>query len=202
ARVARQRRLPGLEGPLVHLVTGLFFLGQAAVLGLGMVLGLAAPRRRLVAYVVALLVGWAGGVTLGHLGKVLSLSAWAWWPARPRAEQAALYPRRVWLVEAIVFAVGIELLLNGVLGGSEPVVLLATLLLAGAAANALAGAAVTVHAGRPALRRTRALISGPDGDRGANAARDGARPRGDRRRTARHPRPRPRCGRRRACARP
>ena len=91
-------------------------------------------------------------MTLGHLGKLLSLSAWAWWPPGPRPKQAALYPRRVWLVEAIVFAVGIELLLNGVLAGSEPVVLLAGLLLAGAAATALAGAAVTVHAGRRALR--------------------------------------------------
>ena len=158
-RIARQHRMEGIEGPLTHVVTGMFFLGQAAILGIGMLFGLDASPARLTAYVVALLVGWAGGVTLGHLGKLLSLSAWAWWPAGPRPKQAALYPRRVWLVEAIVFAVGIELLLNGVLGGSEPVVLLAGLLLAGGAATALAGAAVTVHAGRPALRRTRALIS-------------------------------------------
>ena len=80
-----------------------------------------------------------------------------------RARRRRRRPVARWLLRAagllIVFAVGIELLLNGVLGGSEPVVLLATLLLAGAAATALAGAAVTVHAGRPALRHTRALIS-------------------------------------------
>ena len=58
-----------------------------------------------------------------------------------------------------MFAVGIELLLNGVLAGSDPVVLLACLLLAGAAATALVGAAVTVHVGRRALRPTRALVS-------------------------------------------
>jgi hypothetical protein len=151
ARIGRQHRMEGLEGPLTHVVTGMFFLGQAAILGIGMLVGLDATPARLTAYVVALLVGWAGGVTLGHLGKLLSLSAWAWWPSGPRPKQAALYPRRVWLAEAIVFAVGIELLLNGVLAGSEPVVLLAGLLLAGAAATALGAAAVTVRAGRRAL---------------------------------------------------
>ena len=45
---------------------------------------------RLTALVVALLVGrWAGGVTLGHLGKLLSLSAWTWWPPGPRPKQAS-----------------------------------------------------------------------------------------------------------------
>ena len=151
ARIGRRHRMEGLEGPLTHVVTGVFFLGQAAVLGIGMLVGLDASPARLTAYVVALLVGWAGGVTLGHLGKLLSLSAWTWWPPGPRPKQAALYPRRVWLAEAIVFAVGIELLLNGVLAGSEPVVLLAGLLLAGAAATALGAATLTVHAGRRAL---------------------------------------------------
>jgi hypothetical protein len=152
ARTARQHRMEGIEGPLTHVVTGMFFLGQAAILGIGMLLGLEASPARLTAYVVALLVGWAGGVTLGHLGKLLSLSAWTWWPPGPRPKQAELYPRRIWLAEAIVFAVGIELLLNGVLAGSEAVVLLATLLLTGAAATALVGAGVTVNAGRRALR--------------------------------------------------
>ncbi len=152
ARIGRRHRLEGLEGPLTHVVTGMFFLGQAAILGIGMLAGLEASPARLTAYVLALLGGWAGGVTLGHLGKLLSLSAWTWWPPGPRPKQAALYPRRVWLAEAILFAVGIELLLNGVLAGSEAVVLLAGLLLVGAAATALAGAAITVHVGRRALR--------------------------------------------------
>jgi hypothetical protein len=158
ARIGRQHRMDGLEGPLTHVATGMFFLGQAAILGIGMLVGLEASPARLTAYVVALLVGWAGGVTLGHLGKLLSLSAWAWWPPGPRPKQAALYPRRVWLAEAIVFAVGIELLVNGVLAGSEPTVLLAGLLLVGAAATALGAAVLTVRAGRPALGR-RALVS-------------------------------------------
>jgi hypothetical protein len=153
ARTGRGHRMDGFEGPLAHAVTGMFFLGQAAILGIAMLLGLDPSPARLTAYVVALLVGWAAGVTLGHLGKLLSLSAWAWWPPGPRPKQAALYPKRVWLVEAIVFAVGTELLVNGVLGGSESLALLAGLLLAGAAVTALAGALLTVRAGRPALRR-------------------------------------------------
>jgi hypothetical protein len=152
ARIGRQHRMDGVEGPLTHVVTGMFFLGQAAILGIGMLFGLDASPARLTAYVVALLVGWAGGVTLGHLGKLLSLSAWTWWPPGPRPKQAELYPRRVWLAEAMVFAVGIEVLLNGVLSGSEPVTLLAAMLLVGAAAVGLAGATMTVLAGRPALR--------------------------------------------------
>jgi hypothetical protein len=151
ARIGRQHRMEGLEGPLAHMVTGMFFLLQAAILGLGMLFGLDASPARLAAYVVALLVGWAAGVTLGHLGKLLSLSAWTWWPPGPRPKQAALYPRKVWLVEAIVFAVAIELLVNGVLGGSESLTLLAGMLLVGAAGAACAGALLTLRAGRRAL---------------------------------------------------
>jgi len=152
ARIGRQHRMEGLEGPLAHVLTGMFFLAQAAILGIGMLLGLDASPARLTAYVVALLVGWAAGVTLGHLGKLLSLSAWTWWPPGPRPKQAALYPARVWLAEAILFAVGIELLVNGVLGGSEPVTLLAGMLLVGAALTACTGAALTLRAGRRSLR--------------------------------------------------
>jgi hypothetical protein len=133
------------------MVTGMFFLLQAAILGIGMLVGLDASPARLTAYVVALLVGWAAGVTLGHLGKLLSLSAWTWWPPGPRPKQAALYPRRVWLVEAIVFAVGIELLVNGVLARSESMTLLSGMLLVGAAGAACAGAALTLRAAQPAL---------------------------------------------------
>ena len=151
ARIGRQHRMEGLEGPLAHMVAGMFFLLQAAILGLGMLFGLDASPARLTAYVVALLVGWAAGVTLGHLGKLLSLSAWTWWPPGPRPKQAALYPQKVWLVEAIVFAVAIELLVNGVLGGSESLTLLAGMLLVGAAGAACAGVLLTLRAGRRAL---------------------------------------------------
>ncbi|HZQ64745.1 MAG TPA: hypothetical protein VFA66_05930 [Gaiellaceae bacterium] len=151
SRVARQHRLAGLEGPLTHLVTGLFFLGQAAVLGIGMLLGLGASPRRLTAYVVSLLVGWAAGVTLGHLGKLLSLSAWTWWPPGPRPKQAGLYPRRLWLAEAIAFGLGVEAAVDGALAGSTGLVRLGAVLLLGSAVAAAAAAAWTLRRGLPAL---------------------------------------------------
>jgi hypothetical protein len=157
ARVARERRIAGLEGPLVHLVTGLFFLGQAAVLGLGMVAGVGVTPRRLAAYVLALLVGWAGGVTLGHLGKLLSLSAWTWWPPGPRPKQAALYARRLWLAEAIVFGVGLELVLDGALGGSASIARFGALLLVASAVGAAGAAVGTLRRALPALTGARSL---------------------------------------------
>ena len=152
ARVGREHRLDLPEGPLLHFLTGLFFLAQAALLGLSMLLGLAVTPRRLVAYVLALLVGWAAGATLGHLGKLLSLSLWAWWPPGPRPKQAALYPRRLWLVEAVAFAAGLEVIVDGVLAGSTATVTAGGALLLAAAGAACLGAVLTLRAGRPALR--------------------------------------------------
>ena len=91
-------------------------------------------------------------MTLGHLGKLLSLSAWTWWPAGPRPKQAALYPRTIWLIEAILFAVGVEVLLNGALGGAETLSLLGALLRVGAALAACCAAAITLRLAVPALR--------------------------------------------------
>jgi len=65
ARIGRRHRLDGLEGPLTHVVTGVFFLLQATILGLGMVFGLDPTPARLMGYVTALLLGWAAGVTGG-----------------------------------------------------------------------------------------------------------------------------------------
>jgi hypothetical protein len=152
ARIGRRHRLKGLEGPLVHVVAGVFFLLQATILGLGMALGLDSTPARLTGYVTALLLGWAAGVTLGHLGKLLSLSAWTWWPAGPRPKQGELYPRTVWLGEAILFAVGVETLLNGVLRGAETLTFLGALILVGAALTACAAALVTLRVSVPALR--------------------------------------------------
>jgi hypothetical protein len=151
ARVAREHRLDLPEGPLVHLVAGLVLLAEAAVLGVAMLAGLDATPRRLTAYVVALLVGWAAGATLGHVGKLLSLSAWAAWPPGPRPKQAALYPRRLWLAEGICFAAGLQALVAGALAGSEAAVAAGGTLLVVSAAAACAGAAITFRAGRPAL---------------------------------------------------
>jgi hypothetical protein len=108
-RVARTRRLE-LEAPLAHMLAGVFFLLQAAVLGFLALAEVVSTYTVVTTYVILLLLGWAGGVTLGHLGKLLSLSLWVWWPPGPRPKQADLYPRRLWLIEAAVFAVGAELI--------------------------------------------------------------------------------------------
>lgn len=158
ARVAREQRLDVPEGPLLHLAAGLFFLAQAAVIGIGMLLGLDATPRRLIAYVVALLVGWAAGATLGHVGKLLSLSAWTWWPPGPRPKQAALYPRRLWLVEAASFVAGVESVVVGTLAGCSAAVAAGAALLVASAAAACVAASVTVRAGRPALRLRSAAL--------------------------------------------
>jgi hypothetical protein len=98
----------------------------------------------LLEWTVALLaLGWAAGITLGHLGKLLSLSAWAWWPPGPRPKQADLYPRRTWLAEAVLFAAGAELLAVGALAGSAPLARAGGACLLAAALAALAGAALT-----------------------------------------------------------
>jgi hypothetical protein len=118
-RVARTRR-GALEAPLAHLLVGVFFLAQAA--GFGIAVAAGADGTRLVSgYVVLLLVGWAGGVVVGHVGKLLSLSLWVWWPPGPRPKQTQLYARSLGLLEVGTFAVGVETLAVGVFVGSAPV---------------------------------------------------------------------------------
>jgi hypothetical protein len=116
-RTARTRRIE-LEGPLLHLLSGAAFLAQAAVLGLALLAGAGPQQRGVAAYVLLLLLGWAAGVTLGHLPKLLSLSIWVWWPPGPRPRQDALYPRRLAQLEAVVFAAGAELSAIGIYAGS------------------------------------------------------------------------------------
>jgi len=141
------------EGPLVHVAVGLFFLAEAGALGLGMLLGLDVTPQRLVAYAFLLLVGWAAGATLGHAGKLLSLSAWTWWPPGPRPKQAELYSTRLAVAAAVPFAGGVELVAVGVLAGSTGVVRAGAALLLASALTACTGAAVTLRASGPALRR-------------------------------------------------
>lgn len=118
-RTAASRRA-ALDAPLGHLLAGAAFLAQAAVLGFVASSG-AGSVRRVEAYVVLLLFGWAAGVVVGHLGKLLSLSIWVWWPPGPRPKQGALYPRRLALAETITFAAGVELLaVSVVLGHPGP----------------------------------------------------------------------------------
>jgi hypothetical protein len=152
-RVLREQHLDVPEGPLLHFLAGLLFLAQAALLGLGMLLGLAVTPRRLVAYVIALLVGWAAGATLGHVGKLLSLSVWAWWPPGPRPKQVALYPRGLWIAEAVAFAAGVEIVVDGVLAGSRSAVVAGGWLLLTAAGVSCIAVVYTLRAGWPALAR-------------------------------------------------
>jgi hypothetical protein len=140
--VVRTRKLE-LEAPLAHLLTGVLFLAQAAALGIAISTGAVSARTGLTAYVVFLLLGWAGGVTLGHIGKILSLSLWVWWPPGPRPKQTALYPRRVWLAEAVAFATGVELIGVATLAGSTETARAGGAMLILAASLAAAGAGLT-----------------------------------------------------------
>ena len=113
-------------------------------------LGAVSAQRGAVAYVIFLLLGWAGGVTLGHVGKLLSLSLWVWWPPGPRPKQDALYARAPWLVEAAAFAVGVELLATGSLAGNVQIVRAGGVLVVCAAALALFATAATWRRRAPA----------------------------------------------------
>jgi hypothetical protein len=145
-RVMWNRRGP-LEAPLAHLLLGGIFLAQAAGCGLAAAAG-AGGTRLVSGYVVFLLVGWAGGVVVGHLPKLLSLSLWVWWPPGPRPKQAELYRRRLGLLEAALFAAGVEALALGILLG--------TATLARAGASLLVLSAILTVAGVALIWRRRA----------------------------------------------
>ncbi|MGZ4290872.1 MAG: hypothetical protein ACXVQZ_09675, partial [Gaiellaceae bacterium] len=95
------------------------------------------------AYVVFLLLGWAGGVVVGHLGKLLSLSLWVWWPPGPRPKQAELYPRRLAVAETATFAVGVEAVALAVLTGQSAAARCGAVLVCISAVLAAATAAAT-----------------------------------------------------------
>lgn len=149
ARVGRMSRTEP-EGPLLHLVAGAFFLAQAAVLGFALLAGAAPQSRGLAAYVLLLLLGWAAGVTIGHLPKLLSLSIWVWWPPGPRPKQGELYPLQIARSEAIVFALGVEITAIGIYAGS------AVAARVGAGLVAAAALLVAVAAASVWQRRSRA----------------------------------------------
>ena len=148
AGVARRRRLDVVEGPLAHVLAGVVFLAQAAAFGFAALAGALDARRGATVFALFVVVGWAAGVTLGHLGKLLSLSAWSTWPPGPRPKQAALYPRLLWRLEAIAFAAAIELVGIGVLAGSTGLARAGAGLAVASAGLAVAGCATTIrHAG-------------------------------------------------------
>ena len=144
-RVARSGKIGVREGPVAHVALGLAFLVQAALLALAAVAGVVSDRRAAIAGVLFLGVGWAVGVIVGHAGKLISLSGWGSWPPGPRPKQADLYPRTGWQVEAVLFAVGVELLAGGVALDSEPAARLGAGVLVLAALVALGSAAETVR---------------------------------------------------------
>jgi hypothetical protein len=149
--VALGGRLGLREGPVAHVAAGLVLAAEAALVGLASSTGMLDARRGAVAAVLLLGLGWAAGVILGHLGKLVSLSGWGSWPPGPRPRQADLYPRRAWQLEVVLFALGVQLLAAGVLIESNGVARVGAVLLVCSAAAALVGAAVTV--GRVATLR-------------------------------------------------
>lgn len=142
-RTLRARRSSDMEAPLGHVLAGVVFVAQATGVGLALLAGSAGTRNGTEAYVILLLLGWAVGITLGHTGKLLSLSIWASWPPGPRPKQAALYPRRLWQAETVLFALGVEGLTAGALLRAQPLALTAAILLLASALTATAGTAHT-----------------------------------------------------------
>ncbi|MGH2933692.1 MAG: hypothetical protein ACRDL2_04150 [Gaiellaceae bacterium] len=140
-RTARLRRAP-IEAPLAHLLAGALLLVQAAAAGIVAAAGVGGTRL-VTAYVVLLLVGWAGGVVVGHVGKLLALSIWVWWPPGPRPKQAALHSRRLGVAEAAVFALGVEALALGALLGSAPLARAGSVAFCVSTVMTAAGAATT-----------------------------------------------------------
>lgn len=167
ARTLRTRRVPAVEGPLLHALAGIAFLAESAVLG-ALLLDRPGDTAVLAAYVLSILLGWGAGVTLGHVGKLLSLSAWTWWPPGPRPRQSAFYHGKAWTAEVVAFAAGVELMIAGSLAGSVPVSRAGAVLLVLAAVLALRGAVATLSL-TPIPRVPRARDGGsapPQADRG------------------------------------
>lgn len=150
-RVARKGKIGAREAPVAHVLAGLAFVAQAAALGIAGALDGIDGRRAAIAAVVLLGLGWAVGVILGHLGKLASLSGWGSWPPGPRPRQGSLYPRRVWQLEVVVFAIGVEALAVGAVLESQAIATAAGAALVAAALLATLGVGETarrVAAGR------------------------------------------------------
>jgi hypothetical protein len=152
-RAAARGKLGVREGPVAHAAFGLVLAAQAAGVGLAGALGALDPRRAAIAAVLLVGLGWAAGVIVGHLGKLVSLSGWGSWPPGPRPKQAELYPRRLWQVEVVLFVVAVELLAGGVLLQSPATARVGGAALVAAALVAVGGTAETLR--RVAAARAR-----------------------------------------------
>lgn len=133
------------EGPLAHVLIGGVSVVQGGLVALAGLGGLLDERRAATAYGVLLVGGFAAGILVGHAGKLLALSAWANWPPGPRPRQEALYPRRAWQAEAILFLVATQLLADGTLLEAPSLVRAGAAVLVAAAATALAAALLTLQ---------------------------------------------------------
>lgn len=149
ARVFLRAALTGTigyrEGPAAHAAVGLAFLAQAGVVALAALAGVGTGRRAALACVLMVGVGWATGVILGHLGKLVSLAGWGAWPPGPRPKQSDLYPRTGWRGEVVLFAVGTEVLALGVLANSLAMARAGAVLLVASSTIALACGVETVR---------------------------------------------------------
>ena len=146
--------------PGAHAAAGLVFLLQAALLGLVAAAGSIDGRRAAIAAVVFLGLGWAAGMIVGHIGKLLSLAAWGSWPPGPRPRQSELYPRLPWQFEVLLFTAAVELLGGGIVFESETAARAGALLLVGAALAATLGAMITIT-NVSSLRRRRVAVAKP-----------------------------------------
>jgi hypothetical protein len=144
-RVARSGKIGVREGPVAHVAVGLVFVYEAAAVALAAAAGPMSDRRAAVTAVLLLGLGWAVGVIVGHLGKLISLSGWGSWPPGPRPRQEALYPRRGWQAETIVFALGAQVLALGILADWETIARAGALVLLAAAGIAAACAGETIR---------------------------------------------------------
>ena len=114
-RTLAHSRPGAVEAPLGHVLVGVLCGAQAVVVAVGVLAGAIATTRGMEAYVLLILVGWAVGITVGHAGKLLSLSIWVSWPPGPRPKQHLLYPRRLWQAETLLFAIAVETLMAATL---------------------------------------------------------------------------------------
>jgi hypothetical protein len=145
AIVGRAGKIGVREGPVAHVAVGLVLLVEASALGVLGALGVIDGRRAAISAVLLLGLGWAAGVILGHLGKLVSLSGWGSWPPGPRPSQRALYPRRAWQAEVVLFAVGVQLAAAGTLAQSTGTARAGGSVLIAAAAVAALGVGETLR---------------------------------------------------------
>ena len=141
ARTVRSRHAETVEAPLGHVLVGVACAAQAVVVGAAILVGAISATRGAEAYVLLILVGWAAGITVGHAGKLMSLSVWAAWPPGPRPKQHRLYPRRLWQAETILFAVAVETLTLAILIGGAGLARAGAITLAASALVAVMGTA-------------------------------------------------------------